>query len=167
MYMTRVLIAVDDSDTSISAAKTAHRLFGDDADYIVLNVSANPMIWGDDAFQYGQVYPVAMPGAGATGGFPFAMKGPIGPNGDGSNVDGVANAVHTAQDVASAAGLGDAKSIGDTGDAAHAIVTAAINHDADVIVIGSHERSWFSRLVMPSVSGFVLRESDVPVLVAR
>lgn len=42
----------------------------------MLSVSPNPMIWGDDAFQYGQVYPVAMPGAGAIGGFPFAMKAP-------------------------------------------------------------------------------------------
>jgi hypothetical protein len=133
--MTRVLIAVDDSESSVSAARTAHRLFGDDADYIVLNVSSNPMVWGDDAFQYGQVYPVAMPAAGAISGFPFAMKAPAGANSDGS-VNEFADAVHTAEDVAAAAGLADATPIGDTGDAAHAIVTAAIDHDADVIVIG-------------------------------
>lgn len=165
--MTRVLIAVDDSETSISAARTAHRLFGDDADYVVLNVASNPMVWGDDSFQYGQVYPVAMAGAGAMGGFPFAIKAPAGADGGGVPVDQVADAVQTAEDVAIAAGLADATPIGDTGDAAHAIVTAAINHDADVIVIGSHDRSWFSRLVMPSVSGFVVRESNVPVLIAR
>lgn len=162
--MTRVLIAVDDSETSISAARAAHRLFGDEADYIVLNVSPNPMVWGDDAFQYGQVYPVAMPLAGAADGFPFAIKSPAQ---SGVPIDLVADAEHTAEGVATAAGLVAATPIGDTGDAAHAIVTAAINHDADVIVIGSHDRSWFSRLVMPSVSGFVLRESNVPVLLAR
>lgn len=166
--MTRVLIAVDDSETSISAARTAHRLFGDGADYVVLNVAPHPMVWGDDSFQYGQVYPVAMAGVGALGGFPFAIKAPAGDaDGGGVPVDQVADAVHTAEGVALAAGLADATPIGDTGDAAHAIVTAAINHDADVIVIGSHDRSWFSRLVMPSVSGFVVRESNVPVLIAR
>ena len=94
-------------------------------------------------------------------------RAPASANGVRSPIEQVADAVHTAEDVAAAAGLADATPIGDTGDAAHAIVTAAINHDADVIVIGSHDRSWFSRLVMPSVSGFVLRESNVPVLIAR
>lgn len=164
--MTRVLIAVDDSETSISAARAAHRLFGDDADYIVLNVSPNPVVWGEDAYQFGQVYPVAMPMAGVDSGFPFAIRPPGGAE-PGAPIDRAAEAAHTAEGVATAAGLGDATPIGDTGDAAHAIVTAAINHDADVIVIGSHDRSWFSRLVMPSVSGFVLRESNVPVLLAR
>lgn len=125
------------------------------------------MVWGDDAYQYGQVYPVAMPLAGAMGGFPFAIKSSVGTHEAGLPIDQVADAVHTAGDVAVAAGLAEATPIGDTGDAAHAIVTAAINHDADVIVIGAHDRSWFSRLVMPSVSGFVLRESNVPVLIAR
>lgn len=154
--MTKVLIAVDDSATSISAAKTAHRLFGDDADYVVLNVSPTPMVWGDDAYLYGVVYPVAIPMGGADG-QPFAQ----------STRAQKAEAVHTAEDVAAAAGLDEVTPIGDTGDAAHAIVKAATDHHADVIVVGSHERGWFSRLIMPSVSGFVIRESDIPVLVAR
>ena len=37
--MTTVLIAVDDTDSSVHAVETAHRLFGDSADYLVLNVS--------------------------------------------------------------------------------------------------------------------------------
>ena len=36
--MTTVLIAVDDTDSSVHAVETAHRLFGDSADYLVLNV---------------------------------------------------------------------------------------------------------------------------------
>ena len=67
--MIHVLIAVDDSDTSIRAATTAHRIFGDDARYTVLNVATTtPVIWGDDALASGMVYPLALPGAGVVGG---------------------------------------------------------------------------------------------------
>src|SRR5215211_6813743 len=37
--MTRVLVAVDDSESSVHAAETAHRLFGDDAEYLAVNVT--------------------------------------------------------------------------------------------------------------------------------
>lgn len=169
--MTKVLIAVDDSDTSIDAARTAHRLFGDTAEYIVLNVAdTGVMIWGDDALQYGMVYPIAMPGVGVIGGLPFAVKTPAGGRADSSS-DPIntaeQTAEHTAENVAVDAGLAQATPVGASGDPAHSIVTAAIEHDADVIVIGSHDRSWFKRLVSPSVSGGVLRESEIPVLVAR
>ncbi|CAN5641525.1 hypothetical protein BH10ACT2_BH10ACT2_22250 [soil metagenome] len=158
--MTRVLIAVDSSESSISAARAAHRLFGDFAQYIVINVAPSPMIWGEDAFLYGMVYPVAITGAGA---YPFAMTAPVGTDGPSSE-DG---AEKTAHDVASAAGLSDATTLGESGDTAHAIVAAATAHRADVIVVGTHDRNWFSRLVMPSIANSVLRESDIPVLVAR
>ncbi len=169
--MTKVLIAVDDSETSVAAARTAHQLFGDTADYIVLNVAdSGPMTWGDDALQYGMVYPVSMPGVGVMGGLPFAIKTPAGGS-RGSDPDAAHSpidvAAQTAENVASDAGLSDAMPIGETGDAAYAIVTAAIDHDVDVIVIGSHDRGWFKRLLTPSISGAVLRESNVPVLVAR
>lgn len=158
--MTRVLIAVDSSETSIAAARAAHRLFGDFADYVVLNVASQPMIWGGDAFAYGMVYPVAIAG---TGDYPFSM---VTSGGTASSI--VADAEHTAEDIATAAGLSDATAIGDTGDAAHAIVAAATQHRADVIVIGTHDRNWFMRLLMPSVASSVLRESsNIPVLVAR
>jgi nucleotide-binding universal stress UspA family protein len=166
--MTTVLIAVDDSETSVAAARTAHQLFGDTADYIVLNVAdSGQMIWGDDALQYGMVYPVSMPGVGVMGGLPFAIKTPAGGSDPDAGYSPIDDAAQTAENVASDAGLSDAMPIGETGDAAHAIVTAAIDHNADVIVIGSHDRSWFKRLLTPSVSGAVLRESNVPVLVAR
>lgn len=161
--MTRVLIAVDSSESSVSAARAAHRLFGDFAQYIVLNVAPNPMIWGEDAFLYGMVYPVAITGAGA---YPFSMAAAVGADAPSVEV----NAEHTAQDIATAAGLSDATTLGDSGDSgdtAHAIVAAATDHHVDVIVVGTHDRNWFSRLVMPSVASSVLRESDIPVLVAR
>jgi hypothetical protein len=57
--MITVLIAVDDSDESTAAAPLARRLFGDDAEYLAINVfehppspvppgsmPATPMAWG-------------------------------------------------------------------------------------------------------------------------
>jgi nucleotide-binding universal stress UspA family protein len=36
-----------------------------------------------------------------------------------------------------------------------------------VIVIGSHDRGWFSKLFTPSVSSALVREADIPVLITR
>ena len=42
--MTTVLIAVDETDSSVHAVETAHRLFGDSADYLVLNVGGGTYV---------------------------------------------------------------------------------------------------------------------------
>ncbi len=163
--MTRVLIAVDDSDTSLAAAHTALRLFGESADYTVVNVAQNsPVVWGDDSLQYGTVYPLSIPGAGVVGGVPFVIHTP---NSSGLDAERIEIAEQTADDVAHRAGLLNAEPVGDTGDPAEAIMNAAETHKADVIVVGTHERGWFKRLVSPSVSGAVIRDSEIPVLVAR
>src|SRR6266545_4014923 len=55
--MTKVLIAIDDTEESVEAAALARRLFGDDAEYLAINVfehppspvprgSTTPMAWG-------------------------------------------------------------------------------------------------------------------------
>ncbi|MEP7204193.1 MAG: universal stress protein [Ilumatobacteraceae bacterium] len=163
--MTRVLIAVDDSDTSLAAAQTAYRLFGDEAEYTVINVAENsPVEWGDDSLRYGTVYPLTIPGAGVVGGVPFVIRSSSSSDLDSDRVD---LAEQTADDIARAAGLPHAEPMGDTGDPAEAIVAAATTHNADVIVVGTHERGWFKRLVSSSVSGAVIRDSEIPVLVAR
>jgi hypothetical protein len=38
--MTRVLVAADKTEDSVNAARTAHRLFGDDAEYVAVNVAS-------------------------------------------------------------------------------------------------------------------------------
>jgi nucleotide-binding universal stress UspA family protein len=53
------------------------------------------------------------------------------------------------------------------GDAANAIIDAATEHRADVIVVGSHERGWFDRLIKASVAKRVLDDSPIPVLVVK
>jgi nucleotide-binding universal stress UspA family protein len=53
------------------------------------------------------------------------------------------------------------------GDIAETILETASQHAADVIVVGSHERGWFSRLLTPSVADAVVKRADLPVLIAN
>ena len=159
--MTRVLIAVDESDESVVAARIAHDLFGDDAEYLVINVAdplANGMAWG-------YVYPIVPPIAA----YPTMMPVTDAPlTGEGDAVEGPAeHAEHRAAQVADQAHLGHAETVGEIGDAATAIVEAAAHHAADVIVVGSHERSWFDRLMKASVTKRVLHDAAIPVLVVK
>jgi nucleotide-binding universal stress UspA family protein len=48
---------------------------------------------------------------------------------------------------------------------ATAIINAARTHGADVIVVGSHHRNWFSKLFHGSTSDDVIDEANIPVLV--
>jgi len=168
--MTRVLIAADDTDISVGAARTARSLFGDDADYLVVNVAETPALaWGDDSMMWGYAYPMAIPVAGAAGGPPLvvqpraaAAEGDTPPPPSAADV-----AEQEAENVAQAAGLTDATALGDVGEASSAILDAAERHHVDVIVVGSHERGWFSRLLTGSVSKSVAKRSPVPVLVVH
>jgi nucleotide-binding universal stress UspA family protein len=161
-----VLIAVDETEESVEAAQVAHRLFGDDADYLVVNVSdplASGMAWG---YVYPIVppvaaYPVMMPTADV------ALTGTAAGGATGESESAEQQAEQRAADVAGRAHLGDAEAIGDVGDAANAILEAALEHAADVIVVGSHDRSWFDKLVRASVAKRVLNEATIPVLVVK
>lgn len=169
--MTRVLIAADDSDVSIGAARTARSLFGDDADYLVVNVAETPALaWGDDSMMWGYAYPMAIPPiAGAAGGPPLVVQPRVPPaRGDAPAPPTTVDvAEQEAENVAQAAGLVDATALGEVGEASHAILEAAERHHVDVIVVGSHERGWFSRLLTGSVSSSVAKRSSVPVLVVH
>jgi len=152
--MTRVLIAVDDSETSLEAAKVAHHLFGDDANYLVVNVADSGV---NGSIAWGYAYPVSMPMLDV----PMVSTDP---DADRTVVEG---AEQRAADIAEAAHLPAPEAVGQTGDVATAILNAAHQHQVDVIVVGSHERSWFSRLLSGSVANTLVREADVPVLVVR
>lgn len=171
--MTHVLIAVDDTESSVVAAKTAHRLFGDAADYTVISVAETaPVYWGNDPLGAGMVYPLTIPAAGAAGGMPLALGGHETAGAQRHPSDDVEPtqidiAEQTAQDVVAQAGLHEARPVGDLGDPAETIVSAAEEYGADVIVVGSHEHGWLGRLFSSSVSEQVVRKADTPVLVAR
>jgi len=176
--MTHVLIAVDDSESGIKTARIAHGLFGDSASYIVVNVADQlPIMWGADSLEWGVGYPVVM---GPSGVVDPAVVRPAVPDdgtpGEGTDEDAamaeadnapIDAAIEVARGVAAQADIPNPQVVGEVGDPATAIITAAHHHKADVIVIGSHDRGWFSKLFSPSVTGAVIREADIPVLIAR
>jgi nucleotide-binding universal stress UspA family protein len=51
------------------------------------------------------------------------------------------------------------------GDTADGIINCSKEFNADMIVIGTHSRTGFDRLLMGSVAEHVVRHSEVPVLV--
>jgi len=53
------------------------------------------------------------------------------------------------------------------GDPAHRIVQFADTHDTDLIVMGTHGRSGFSRFFMGSVAETVMREAHCPVFIVK
>lgn len=50
---------------------------------------------------------------------------------------------------------------------ANVIITEAKNYQADLIIIGTHGRSGFSRMLLGSVAEAVLRTAHIPVLLIR
>ena len=53
------------------------------------------------------------------------------------------------------------------GKPAKAIVQAAVDYDADMIVVGTHARRGLERLLMGSVAQEIARSASCPVLIAR
>lgn len=156
--MTRVLIALDGSDLDATLASTAHRLFGDDADYWAVNVQAGV----DDVsaasmampLGYGGAYPYVMPGI-------YSMR-----ERDAEEQSLMDAADERSRRTADESGL-DATVVSAIGAPDEAILRAAELHEVDVIVAGTHDRSWWSKLLQPSVSAGVLADSTVPVLLVK
>ncbi len=146
----------------MDAARVAHELFGDGAEYLVVNI-ADPIAEG---MAWGYVYPIVPPIAAYPAMMP--VNDPLSPGATGvprqSAADG---AEHVAAEVADKAHLDHAETMGGTGDAASAILDAAEEHAADVIVVGSHERGWFEKLMKASVAKRVVSDATIPVLVVK
>jgi nucleotide-binding universal stress UspA family protein len=157
--MTRILIAVDQTEHSIEAAQAAHHLFGDDAEYFVMNVT-NDVPFG---LPSGFGFAVAMPSTALALGDAMIAPGAY----ESALVESGERARQIAAEVAQEADLPRASVLGDVGDPAHALLEAAHSHQADVIVVGSHTQGWISKLFRGSVAGAVVREADIPVLVVR
>jgi nucleotide-binding universal stress UspA family protein len=160
--MTRVMIAIDGSDLDTRLAETALGLFGPDAEYWAVNVQnsldttpvgVHPTVPG--------MYAGSLVGYGVA--YPFTPPQPH----DAAVVDDDLDARReaSAHEAAVSAGIDDAAVIAESGDPPTAILSAADRHGADVIVVGSRDRSWWSKLIEPSVSGDVIEASPVPVLV--
>jgi nucleotide-binding universal stress UspA family protein len=159
--MTRVLVAVDDTEGSVNAAEAAHRLFGDDAEYLAVNVTNVVDVSGIPWYGAGWGAPYSAP-YGAV----WAYRGDVTVDPQGI-AEGEQVAETHAREVADQSGLTDARVLGEEGDPAEAVLRAADEHHVDVIVVGTHHRGWFDRLLRPSVSKEIVRSATVPVLVVH
>jgi nucleotide-binding universal stress UspA family protein len=164
--MTRVMIAVDGTDLDARLAEAAHGLFGQDAEYWAVNVHdssdrapsgvvhAVPGLYAGAFVAYGAAYPFTLPRHDDAGG-----------GSAGLDDDLASSRRAAARAAADSAGIQDAAVLTESGDPPTAILSAARRHAADVIVVGSRDRSWWSKLAESSVSDDVIDESAVPVLV--
>lgn len=158
--MTRILIALDGSELDQTLASTAHRLFGDDADYWAVNVQ-NRTVVGAGAvpmtmpLAYGGAYPYVMPGI-------YTMRDRS--SAEQSMMD---SAEERALRTVDESGLQDANVVSEVGAPDEAIIRAAESHDVDLIIAGTHDRGWWSKLLQPSVSEGLLADSTVPVLLVK
>jgi nucleotide-binding universal stress UspA family protein len=140
-----VLIAVDDTAESKHAVDTAYRFFGPDAAYSILSVGDRP--------------PVYVGGYGA-GAMPTAAD---------LNMQ-LESAQATAEQAATEAATRlppGAETEAETGRAGVTICEHAAEHEADVVVIGTHDRNFWHRLFDPSVGRYVIDHAPCPVLVVR
>ncbi len=147
--MTKVLIAVDETDASRHAAEVAAKLFPG-GDFLALCVAAAQIEWMPPGAAWGYVMPYTE----------------LPPRSAGLNTiddEAAARAAERAAEVA--AEIPSAETIGEVGDPTTAILRAADDHDVDVIVVGSHHKNWLARLIEGSVADNVAHRATVPVLV--
>jgi nucleotide-binding universal stress UspA family protein len=160
----KVLIAVDETDESVAAAALARRLFGEDSEYLAINVFERPPPRGErDSSGLAAPMPGAPMGWGAV--WPYRTVEPGG--GEVGELTARDVAERDAREAAERAGLEDTELIREVGDPAQAILDAAHEHNVDVVVVGSHQRSWLSRLFSRSVSAQIVKRAELPVLVAK
>jgi nucleotide-binding universal stress UspA family protein len=159
--MTRILIAFDGSELDQTLASTAHRLFGDDADYWAVNVQNEAGVVGAGAASvpmplgFGGAYPYAMPGL-------YTMR-----ERDAAEQSMMDSAEQRSRRTIDQSGLDDAKVVSEIGPPDEAIIRAAELHQVDLIIAGTHDRGWWSKLLQPSVSEGLLADSTVPVLLVK
>jgi nucleotide-binding universal stress UspA family protein len=155
--MTRILIAVDGTASDRTVVGQTHTLFGDDAEYILLNVRRDPMLIAATTI-----------GVGMAATVPAVDVRNMYSDDEGFSLQSEADvAAATARAAAANAALDDATAVGEVGLEPDAILDASVEYDVDVIAIGDHDRGWFSKLLSPSVREAVTDRSKVPVLVIR
>lgn len=138
----RALVAVDGSDFSLDAARRGLALLGAGASPTLLMVVQPP--------------PMVVPVAG--GGSVPLIEQP-----DGGQLEEA-----RAEVAAAAAAIGgDPPTRVEWGEPGATICAVAESEAFDVIVVGSHGAGWIKRLVVGSVSSYVVNHSPCPVLVVR
>jgi nucleotide-binding universal stress UspA family protein len=150
----RILVALDESAASAHAAEFVNDFFADRSQYeiLALNVASVPVPWVDAGIGYAGVYP-------------YAYSGPYGP---GTETDVITEAeVERGEEAIEASGLHRDDAIVEFGEPVSSISAAAVDHDVDLIVVGSHDKGFFKRVLVGSVSETLVRKAPRPVLVVR
>jgi nucleotide-binding universal stress UspA family protein len=163
------MIAVDGSELDEPLASTAHRLFGDGAQYWAVNVrlrtdeSAVPMpttfpaMYGGSFIGFGTAYPYLAPNPYEVQVTDVGPAGDLGPHRASSASAGSETPDHERTD--------EVAHLAEVGDPPEAILRAARHNEVDVIVVGDHDRSWWSKLIDPPVSDELIDRAEIPVLV--
>lgn len=144
-----IMIAVDGTSSAEHAAEAAAHLFGAEARYTVVSVGKWPAA-------------LVAPPAGVMPAYVHVDLGPVPPAEDLAD-DGAADAA----EAVAAQIPGETEVLTPTGDPGPVLVTLAEDRNADVIVIGFQDRSWWSRLLEPSVGSHLIEHAPCPVLVVR
>lgn len=150
----RILVALDDTEASRRAAGFVNEFFrGLDVEVLALNVAPSPVV-APPAVSYGGVsaYTWADPYASA----PLASAE--------RQIQAAAVRCH---DVIDDEGVDADETLVEVGDPATVILDAARNHECDLIVVGTSDKGWWSRLFEGSVSDAVVHHARCPVLVVR
>ncbi len=146
----KILLAVDDDATSYEAALVVAEWFPDDASVVALHV--------------GDILPppatAAAPITAGGVGYPLLALPALRTHPDQIHREAREVAAH-------AASITDGVARTEHGDPATTIIRVANEIDADLIAIGTGDRSWLSRLVDPSVSSDVTQNAPCSVLVVR
>jgi nucleotide-binding universal stress UspA family protein len=153
--MPRILVAVDRTEGSRRAAAFVDRFFaGMDVAITAVNVARNPV---------DTVPPVAFGGV-----FPWGPAGPDMVAGDRATWE---EAVVREEQAGEAVALAQAPADADVevvfGEVVEAILRAADDGDADVIVVGTNDKGFLQRLLSGSVSQELARKAARPVLIVR
>ena len=145
-----ILVALDETEASRRAAAFVNRFFdGVDAEIIALNVAHVPIPW----------YPATGWGYGIAA--PYAYPLPEHTDED------VEAAEERGEQVVAESGIHPDEAVVDFGDPVEVIRSTAGERDADLVVVGTSSKGWWSRLLEGSVSERLLRDAECPVLVVR
>jgi nucleotide-binding universal stress UspA family protein len=149
----RILVALDDSEASQRAAQFVNEFFPHTAyEVIGLNVSPAPVSWIPPV-GYGEVYA-----------FPAAPAGVATPE---EVTEAEVHAEEVATQTVAEAGLEADERYAAVGEVVGEICRAALDHEVDLIVVGSHDKGAFKRFLTGSVSTSLVHEAPRPVLVVR
>lgn len=145
-HPTKILIAVDGTPESRDAAETAYRFMGPGHDYTIASI--------------GEAEPLVVSGFGV-GAIPTAADL------HGELEAAVRSSAEATADEARKEFPGQANTTAEVGHIGQLICAIAEEGSYELIVIGSHDRGFWSRLVDPPVGRYLVENAPCPVLVVR